>query len=277
MWEVTEPDGSVSMQPIFPPREPQQDPVLGARRVGHVFNPWVIVPYTSKDLSETLERWNDLIQAIEERMPSLPQDTDIVEGLYTRQTLLDAGIRTDSFAWNFLSKARKPRCTYLAPGLRVPTTAELTSSPTRDLQDEDNPINPVCILRGDDLARSPWFGVNQIPWGLYLDACNPEGVNPFEDGSRLVLPYNIGEHGYAKKGDGSTITGNADLYQIGWNPFILRHSIQLFAIIGHFDAYVRTGMWAVGPQGVAESADRFKEADTDMSRWRDTEDNTYPG
>lgn len=235
-----------------------------------------VVPYASRDLSEALERWNGLVQAIEERVPSLPQEAHGVEGQYTHQSLLNAGLRTDSVAWNFLTKARKPRCTYLGPGLRIPSAAELISNPTKDVQDEGHRVNPVCVLRGDDMAKSPWGGIDQLPWDLYLDSSNPEGLSPFEDGSRLVLPYNIGENSFAKRDDGSPVAWNTELYQIGWNPFILSHSIQLLAIIGHFSAYVRKEMWAVGPEGVAESTDRFKEADTDMSQWLDTE-GIYPG
>ncbi|KAK5137002.1 hypothetical protein LTR08_001509 [Meristemomyces frigidus] len=154
MWEDIHPDGSVTMRYFsnLPPREPQQDPASGARRIGTVYDPWVIVSYTSRDLSETLEHWNDLVQAIEERMSSLPQDALEVKGLYTPQTLLDAGIRTDSFAWEFFSRARKPKCTYLGPGLRLPTPTELTLSPTRDLQEHQdrriypNHIYPICVL-----------------------------------------------------------------------------------------------------------------------------------
>ncbi|KAK5120307.1 hypothetical protein LTR85_006513 [Meristemomyces frigidus] len=244
IWEPVPQDDSALVRTEWRLREPQilRDPASGAARLGpHVFNPWVIVPYTSKDLSETLDAWDVFVQATEDRMPSIaPGGPGCREGFYTEQTLMDSRIRIDGFAWKFFRTARKPRCIYLGPGLRLPTASELISSRTSDIQDASNPINPISVLRGDDMAQPPWFGLDRVPWGLYLDSSDPEGSSPFEDGARLVLPYSLGEHGYAKKGDGSPADGNANLYQIGWNPFIVGHSTQLLAIIGHFGSYVET-------------------------------------
>lgn len=91
--------------------------------------------------------------------------------------------------------------------------------------------------------------MNRIPAGLYLAGGNREGPSPFEDGSRLVLPYAIGGNRFAKTCDGAGIDPricDGELYQVGWNPFLLQHAVQLRSILTRFHEYVVTGVWAVG-------------------------------
>jgi hypothetical protein len=246
IFQVAQSDGSLSKIYAFPPAQPQRDPATGAKRTGEVYNPWVIVPFTAKDLQDTLDAWNQLVQAIEERMPSPPPRVDAVHGLYEDSVLRDAGMLVDGFATRFFLEGRQPRFKYLAPGLRLPTADELTPSPFRDLEDTDMPIKPIPILLANTMAHTPWFAdhVDQIPAGLCLDGCARERPSPFEDGSRLVLPYAIGGNGFAKTCDSAGIDPricDGELFQIGWNPFLLQHAVQLRSLLARFHDYVVTG------------------------------------
>jgi hypothetical protein len=279
IFENAQADGSVAKLYAFPPPQPQRDPATGAKRTGTWYGPWVVVPYTAKDLQDTLEAWDLLVQAIEDRMPSLPPNTDVDHGLFDDSAFRDASKLTDGFATRFFKGARKPRCRFLGPGLRLPTADELASRSFTDMEDDDMPIKPIPILLADFMALTPWFAdqVDRISAGLYLDGCEREGVSPFEDGSRLVLPYPIGENGFAKTSDGARIHqvhGSSELYQSGWNPFILQHKIQLRAILQRFHAYVCTGVWSVGEDGITDPIERFQQADTDKASWGNA---SHPG
>jgi hypothetical protein len=278
IFQVTQADGSLSEIYAFPPAQPQRDPATGAKRTGRFYNPWVIVPYTARDLQDTLDAWAQLVQAIEERMPSPPPRLDTDYGLYEDSTLRDAGMLVDGFATKFFLGARQPRFKYLAPGLRLPTADELISGPFRDLEDTDMPIKPIPILLATSMAQTPWVAdrVNQIPAGLYLDGCDREGPSPFEDGSRLVLPYTIGSNGFAKTCDGAGIDYRigGELYQIGWNPFILQHGVQLRSILNRFREYVVTGVWTVGEHGVTDPIERFQQVDASEASWGNA---SHPG
>jgi hypothetical protein len=278
-FQVAQADGSLSKIYAFPPAQPQRDPATGAKRTGRVYNPWVIVPYTAKDLQDTLDAWAQLVQAIEERMPSPPPRVDAVHGLYEDSVLRDGGMLIDGFATRVFAGGRQPRFKYLAPGLRLPTADELISGPFRDLEDTDMPIKPIPILLANSTAQTPWFAdhVDQIAAGLYLDGSEREGPSPFEDGSRLVLPYAIGGNGFAETCDGAGIDhriGDSELYQIGWNPFILQHAVQLRSMLSRFHDYVVTGVWSVGEHGVTNPIERFQQADASEASWGNA---SHPG
>jgi hypothetical protein len=278
-FQVAQADGSLSKMYAFPPAQPQRDPATGAKRTGRVYNPWVIVPYTTKDLQDTLDAWARLVQAIEERMPLPPPRVDTVHVLYEDSVLRNAGMLVDGFATRFCVGARQPRFKCLAPGLRLPTADELISGPFRDLEDTDMPMKPIPILLADSTAPTPWFAdhLDRIPAGLYLDGCEREGPSPFEDGSRLVLPYAIGGNGFATTCDGAGIDhriGNSELYQIGWNPFFLQHAVQLRSILTLFHDYVVTGVWSVGERGVTDPIERFQQADASEAPWGNA---SHPG
>lgn len=153
IFQVAQADGSLSEIYAFPPAQPRRDPATGAKRTGRFYNPWVIVPYTAKDLQDALDAWAQLVQAIEERMPSPPARADAVHGLYEESVLRDAGMLIDGFATRFLIGVRQPRFKYLEPGLRLPTVNELISGPFRDLEDTDMPIKSIPILLATSTAQ----------------------------------------------------------------------------------------------------------------------------
>lgn len=141
------------------------------------------------------------------------------------------------------------------------------------------PIKPTPILLANSMAKTPWFAdhVDQIPAGLYLDGCDRKGPSPFEDGSRLVLPYAIGGNGFAKTCDGAGIdyrVGDSELYQIGWSPFLLQHAVPLRLILTRFHDYVVTSVWSVGEDGVTDPIELFQHADASEAPWGNS---SHPG
>jgi hypothetical protein len=288
-------NGRIVHADLHPAPPPRADPATGAKRSLHTYNPWTLVPCTTQDVEEALSAWDDLLDAIDERKPhSGATSLRPTQAIFTLEELKSTSLRVNGFAWNFFLRARRPPFTYVGPGLRLPTLEELghTLFPLEDRYETDSAadsasilVPPVPVLIGSQTA-TPWLGppyaqTPPIPWGLYLDACELDGPCLFEDGCRLVLPYSLGENGFARKADGSLLTagvgdGHAELYQLGQNPFIPDHPSQLLSVLWQFSGHVRTGMWEVGADGVEGDADVFREADTAMVRWQDGEHVAYP-
>ncbi|KAK4574472.1 hypothetical protein LTR86_001313 [Recurvomyces mirabilis] len=284
VFDVPQPDGSILHVPAYVPAGPLRDPVTNVQKLGTIFEPWVMVPYTELDLEQTLKAWSDLLQAIEDHLPPGERHDSISHGLFDAGMLQQANIRQDSFAWKFFLRARKPRTRYQGPALQLPSAQQLTSDMLSDPTGDAAPVKPIPILIGRTNVHTPWIRWQVplepdplIPWGLYLDACDPGGLTPFEDGIRLVLPYQIGGNGHVRMSDGSTSNSRQDLYQIGWNPFGYLHPIQLEAVFTVFRQYVQSGVWTVGSMGISESEDAFKTADTDISAFPTLDESPHPG
>ncbi|KAF4549536.1 Hypothetical protein D9617_21g097570 [Elsinoe fawcettii] len=252
------------------PKEPQCDPVSGARRQWYTNNPWTVQAWTREDLSLTLDRWARLVQAIEDHLPQPPKNDSPSHGLYEFDALRDAGLTKDQFAWQFLSQARKPRFTYLAPGLRLASPASFSAQPHKDIGTViDEAQIPLIILESDDRAPVPdaWnihLKEAQIPWGLYLDELYLSHTTcPFEDACRLILPYKIQTRVGTPRSN-RRYTSHQDLFQRSLhNPYIVHHSTQLATVLGHFAEFVKSGQWQVDEKGVADTAEWWRVADTD--------------
>lgn len=268
--------GTISRDEHLDP-PPLQDPVTGARRTFPSRDPWVLAPYAKQDLSDALDAWRDLAVTINQKSPE-PLNLEALfdgQGLYPEEVLLSAGIRTDSFAWEFFRNAQKPLLTHLGPGLRLVTATELVENPFKTSQgnssDPENTRFPVPILVGE-IEADNWFehtftDVRKIPYGLYLDLCYVDSYFAVEDGSRLVLPFALGANGIATTADGQKIKkrsphAHAELYQLGAHPWRPSHSSQLHAILDAFGRHIEAGDWRVGPQGVEEPCTIFEEADS---------------
>lgn len=260
---------------------------------GNKFNPWVVLPYTKKNLSRALAVWNMLVAAIETRMP-VPGVIGIT-GLVDQETLDITGLRP-GFARDFLLNARKPDFLHIAPGLRVPGPGQFRSQPflTRIVdsgEDEDNflsDVRPVLLFAGMDAITDhefgfswpgwPYYKVHSYPTGLYLSGSR-QGVMPFEDGVRLVLPFALGESSYARTSDNTTIEAVqqgyslnyesyheepviAELYQSGMQPASDRHDQSLVKVLEIWKYMVEMGYWTVDEHGVSGPITIFRDADT---------------
>lgn len=260
---------------------PQRDPNTGAIRIGQA-PPWTIVPWTGQDLTECLGLWKTAVDMIEERI-SLPQQ-DRQTGLVSR-TSLEAVPIPEGFAKQFMLRATKPRFSFIAPGLRLPTADDFTRQPFRSTLDPNErpeqmtppillfrsesrvPISSLSPLSFDHPYEGPATG--QCPAGLYLSQCDRTSNTPFEDGCELVLPYDF-ENGWAKQSDLSDLVDRSSvdsLLQSGTDPFNQRHPTQLRGFLEIVVANIRADNWPVDSCGVAGGLDVWKQADTE--KWQD--------
>lgn len=192
--------------------------------------PWGWAPYTRIDVENTIEAWNKLLEAINERLPDPQAGTcsSTTTGLFEVNALDEAGIREESCAWQFFRKARRPSFQFLGPGLQLPSWDQLMYSPF-DAAWNARPPNylkptsfPLPIFLGQQRAKS-WvegyqFEAGPAPWGLYLDKSHSGGVCSYEDASRLVLLFEPDEATGHRMLDGKPAMGNHQLFQIDRIP-----------------------------------------------------------
>lgn len=262
------------------PEVPLIDATTGARQKWTDQYPWTAVPYAKQDLLDTLDAWHDLIIIINEKMPKPRTQPFIRRGLFSRDTLIAANIREDSFAWNFFTNAWKPSIDQIGPGLRLATDDHLINNPAASAPvhigvEDDDIAFPIPFLVGSNTTKIWQRGTKdldlQIPWGLYLDQIYVEQDFPVADSCRLALPYPLGANGFAVRADGSPsnsehVQGQFELYQLGQHPFVPCHRTQLYIILDAFARHVKDGLWRVSTDGVDEAETIFQNADTEEGR-----------
>jgi hypothetical protein len=238
-------------------------------------DPWGWASWTTADLEDTLEAWDDLINAINDRLPEPRPEPLSRVSLFEVDDLRAAEIEEGSFAWEFYHKACKPHFRFLAPGLQLASREQLLGSPFRPAWEVQKPsgkpgdrmgspdVFTLPILLGPQLAKS-WvdqyqYEAGPVPWGLYLDMLRQRTLScPYEDAARLVLPFELDESTSARRLDGKPAVGNAELYQIGQNPFEkTRTATQLWQMLRNFIVHVDAGGWEVDADGVSEPATVF--------------------
>ncbi|KAF2755193.1 hypothetical protein EJ05DRAFT_503498 [Pseudovirgaria hyperparasitica] len=257
--------------------------------------PWVMLPYSKGLLEMCLTSWEQLVQAIEDRI-DLSTTQGAQYGIYDEATLNSAEI-PPGFARDFLSQARKPKVEYLAPGMRLVSAGDFIKQPfsqdakkfSHDRGSSGTDLWPIPLLQASELALpgSPvgswtplWqFSKSTYAAGLYFDGYR-WGAQPLETVCRLVLPFGIGSKGNMRLTDGSVSgekIGNkdppmkfedrhADLYQPGFNPFGDWQHVSLHSILQSWVSLVEKGEWKVSKQGVAESISKWKDADS-RNKW----------
>jgi hypothetical protein len=263
--------------------------------------PWIMPSYTEQDLEDTLQAFEQLVDAIHDRMPSPAQSAgnglfEIVTGGHPE--ILPA----NSFAYRFLARCLRPSFTYIAPGLSIAQHQPFApASGQAEAEAEANQLFPLLLFSGTSPAyqetrRAPWGeqirispfardfdGISSYPAGLYLTETEPHGARPFEDGSKLILPFTLGSNAFARTSDGALIgedvrsTGdeatdieprNAELYQLGFNHFIAAHDVQLKYVLWKWLEMVEEGKWEVDEHGVLGGVEKWREADTE-EHWAD--------
>jgi hypothetical protein len=206
--------------------------------------PWTMASYSPQILERTVNAFEALCFAIEERMPvtetSSPslfgkvwglvgslfpktpsKDDRPYEPLADNAIIVEAGF--GSFAEKFLSSARKPRFKYLAPGIAIQSPEDLVDQPDKSQSDAYEECTCSKLLFRGDLI-SPKLGPLYDEWGkelhiwppgLYLESY-AKGLplrchyNSWEDAISFVLPFCIGAKGFAKSSDGGLIGENRE-------------------------------------------------------------------
>ncbi|KAF1825884.1 uncharacterized protein K489DRAFT_386428 [Dissoconium aciculare CBS 342.82] len=251
-------------------------------------DPWIMPSYTEDDLKDSLAAFSALITAIEVRMPSPPRESDYEVGLLDPADKATFGtFPPRSFARRFLERARRPRFRYLAPGLQL-----AWSQPLASVTIEDDMLRPILLFQSSELAHrdtadsmgrnSEFFPVSNCPAGLFLTETKPYEWHPWEDGCMLLLPFTIGENGWARKSNGELMGEHrqdegenpgrtpcsTDLFQLGHNVFIRNHNVQLKNVLWLWTEMVEEGMWEVDSDGIKGGMEKWKEADTE-EHWED--------
>ncbi|KAH7082422.1 hypothetical protein FB567DRAFT_106384 [Paraphoma chrysanthemicola] len=269
---------------------------------GLVTQGWRVAEWTEKELGQVLDIWDSLVNAITARLPesataSGGKEDNGNEGSQPkkRRKMENVGLITvdilnkypaiPPFARAFLSRAKKPRFTSIAPQLDVPNEAfihrvgaELRSrypeaslaTPQHDLIDCPPFLlfpwrTPGVQLVSQDerdrwqSTRKPSLLDNRV--GLYL---LPDIIHAHA--STLLLPFQLGQKGHVVMGDGSTIDRPAQdaLYRHGvCNPFMPDHGTPLAAILVNWWEQVENDSWDVNASGVDGGEELWKKADTE--------------
>lgn len=282
------------------------------------FGPWYMLPYSQRQLNDTITAFHRLVDAIEARMPdleyhpsqhTLDPEADGVPRLLSDDDIAAAQI-PEGFASSFLTRVRKPRFRYIAPGLSVPTPESIKLQPfssvaryeTRpewwqgDFPGDEDDIFPILLFSSSekyetwrdprpvpDFADSdrpfhwPYTKLDAYAAGLYFGPSVRGGIYEFEDSVKLVLPFPVGGHGYARTADGARFGENrrqrgeagyvvgggtfADLFQLGYNPFGESHDVQLEKVLVAWLGLVESGEWEIGKEGVEVGIEKWKDAD----------------
>lgn len=260
-------------------------------------DPWIMPSYTTSDLTDTIAAWNELIDAVEQRMGLEAQIADhrtLPKDLYGNINFSET-----SFASEFINSARMPRFKHIAPGLRLPSKQPFTDT---SLDEDEHRLRPTLLLQSDllahqDIDRSPYGHSHPIcnfrpdierevtsalPAGLYLTESEPNSMHPYEDGVKLLLPFTLGSNKCARRSDNSLVgeavfeqgpeapnqPRSSELYQSGFNAYITSHDVQLRHVLVRWRDMVVQGKWQVDEEGVMGGIEKWKEADAEAT-WKD--------
>ncbi|KAJ4353614.1 uncharacterized protein N0V89_005344 [Didymosphaeria variabile] len=258
------------------------------------YRPWELVPYTDYQVNEAVEVFDKLVAAIEAAMPAKePKESNASASLMNKEALDTAHI-PPGFAYDFLTRARRPSFRFIAPGLSLPTASTIADQPffgVLDTVPEDHRhwfrSSPLLLFRSSLMYNRPSphpniyaydvfgypFNLPTYPAGLYFHASD-QGNNQHSDAVSLVLPFAIGGNGWARKGDGTLFGENVhdelakskdeydELYQTGRQPFIKSHPVRLVQVLRSWVAMVERGDWKVGADGVSNGMNEWKKADS---------------
>ena len=271
-------------------------------RDGLVTQGWRIAEWTEKELRQVLDIWESLVDAVTARLPESVGVSDAKEDHgdeepppKKRRKTEDFGLipaevsnkypAIPPFARVFLSRAKKPRFTSIAPQLDVPNEAFIhrvgaelqarypdASLATHQHELADSPPFLLFPWRAPGVQfssqdeRDRWQSPRKQSIlddrvGLYLV---PDVLHAHA--STLLLPFQLGEKRHVVMGDGSTVDRPAQdaLYRHGvCNPFMPDHGTPLAAILVNWWEQVENDSWSVNVSGVDGGEELWKKADTE--------------
>lgn len=269
---------------------------------GLVTQGWRVAGWTEKELEQVLDIWESLVDAVTARLPESAgasggkEDSGDEEPQpkKRRKTEHDGLILADvlnkhpaipPFARVFLSRAKKPRFTSIAPQLNVPDEAFIhrvgaelqarypdtsLATPQHELIDCPPfllfPWRKPGVQFASQDERDRWQSPRKPSIlddrvGLYLV---PDVLHAHA--STLLLPFQLGEKRHVVMGDGSTVDRPAQdaLYRHGvCNPSMPDHGTPLAAILVNWWEQVENDCWSVNASGVDGGEELWKKADTE--------------
>lgn len=226
------------------------------------YKPWIWHSYGSPQVDSTVASFHRLVEAIESRKPSEPSGSPLTTPrgpLLSEEALNAAQVPKDTFARSFLTLARRPLFTRIAPGIVIPLDATAFASTQaftpliqrveENLDDSDGTVVPPVLLfpavapdgrttlttdreqlTDDDEALTGWShflrhedAPSRVPAGLYSEGVKRRDIDSAEEGFRLILPVVLGGEEIstrARKSDGpEVVRSSAGLFQHGFKPF----------------------------------------------------------
>jgi hypothetical protein len=264
----------------------------GVKLENERYGPWMYHSYSYQQVEDTVAAFNRLVVTIESRIPAARRRWPTSTPVLSHKILDEASVPNPSFARSFLASIRLPSFKFIGPGLQVLSPETFVANQCFTIiHDEDDPlaIPPVLLFRAvetvrldldEKLEQRNLFGRiytsallgKAIPAGVYTDAISRGQPDTAEEGFRLVLPYAIGENGFARQSDGSLIGDDKwkDLYQHGGKPFggDWSRAQRLERLFDNWMQMVENGQWEVDDDGVVGGIEKFKEADTE-AHWKD--------
>lgn len=254
------------------------------------FFPWQYHQYTAQDIAKANNALTRLLDAIEHRLPQTPRDPEL-QLPYSPAILDEAKIPINSFIRSFFSEMspRTLKFRYIAPGISIQSPAQFAARPWKDISRKDHSghIVPFLLFRGDESSSlsykqlyfpDPEDKDQGVSTGLYV-LPTFSGAHGFGNACRLLLPFNIGGHGYARFSNGQKLQKACDwyspreetsfeLFQPGRESgFLEHHPVQLHKVLLNWAERVEAGDWEVNADGVAGGMRKFEEADT-PEHWR---------
>lgn len=223
-------------------------------------------------------------------------DKSVLDSLHVMQYGQNYSLSEFGIAHAFMAGVQRPRFKYIAPGISVPTETTITDQPFFDpkivetseiregIQRLDGEFQPppFLLFRSNSPVPLPALDYNKAhypfswPWntlqfyhaGLYLHS--------FSDAFTFALPYGIGRNGYARATDGSRFGERvdkkgqevwpknryADLYRVGYHPFVVNGRFGLKDVLENWIGMVERGDWKVEDDGIAIGINEWKKADT---------------
>jgi hypothetical protein len=267
-------------------KDPAWDPGLDTQY-------WKFAEWTDEEMTLSLNAWASLVDAITTRLPGKRGDADDQPQAKKQKVVEDDVLipiealkrypAIPPFARAFLSRAKKPSFTSIAPQLDVPNE-EFIHRIGAQLQERypDAKLSTLQheIIRCPRFLLFPWrtpgvqfvsqaernrwhtghpsrildnrFGLYITPDVFYAHACS------------LLLPFQLGRN--VLRGDGTTLDRPAQdaLYQHGMcNPFLPGHGTPLAAILDNWLEQIENEHWQVDAIGVTGESALWKQADTE--------------
>jgi hypothetical protein len=92
----------------------------GTTADNEIYYPWVSVRFSDGQLQDTINAFNGLVEAIESRANLTPDLGEHQSPIIEEHILDSTNIPQDCFARAFVTKARRPDFTFVAPGISLP-------------------------------------------------------------------------------------------------------------------------------------------------------------
>lgn len=226
-------------------------------------------PYVEADVAQALAQYDALLEAIIARS-NAGQVYDAP--LVSAETLSKWNVH--GFAREFLSRARKPSFTYIAPGIKVFDDRAFDDLMTKDIAQGRQYIllfpSNLHVTEYHPLFASA-FGSSLIDQlaGVYI----LQDDVYFGDNVEFVTPFIVGGNGHVRYGSvpreqldpgsrRSWLEGNNVLYQHGNCPCLRSHQTRLVSLLQIWTANTEEGVFEVGPDGAEGGMEFYRLADT---------------